>query len=215
MSTNASVHEAIVNLESRLQKGSQDSAATAVRLLKLMTSVVESWDKEHFAEDTSSLTDYELLAKFATRGAVDSSLSSREKRKISRRVAARVSFIGKLSEFGGLYKVKSAGEVLGVSRQTVNNHIKTGKLIAIKQGNDYLIPGFQFSEEGKIPHLEEILKILGDASPEAKCTFFLNPIKMKDGTESLPYEVLKEGAKYEDLSIIKRDAKLFLTNAAS
>ena len=146
---------------------------------------------------------------------MDSSLSSREKRKISRRVAARVSFIGKLSEFGGLYKVKSAGEVLGVSRQTVNNHIKTGKLIAIKQGNDYLIPGFQFSEEGKIPHLEEILKILGDASPEAKCTFFLNPIKMKDGTESLPYEVLKEGAEYEDLRIIKRDAKLFLTNAAS
>lgn len=215
MSTNASVHEAIVNLESRLQKGSQDSAATAVRLLKLMTSVVESWDKEHFAEDTSSLTDYELLAKFATRGAVDSSLSSREKRKISRRVAARVSFIGKLSEFGGLYKVKSAGEVLGVSRQTVNNHIKMGKLIAIKKGNDYLIPGFQFSEEGKISHLEEILKILGDASPEAKCTFFLNPIKMKDGKESLPYEVLKEGAEYEDLSIIKRDAKLFLTNAAS
>jgi len=215
MSTNASVHEAIVNLESRLQEGSQDSAATAVRLLKLMTSVVESWDKENFTEDTSSLTDYELLAKFATRGAVDSSLSSREKRKISRRVAARISFIGKLSEFGGVYKVKSVGEALGVSRQTVNNHIKTGKLIAIKQGNDYLIPGFQFSEEGKIPHLEEILKILGDASPEAKCTFFLNPIKMKDGAESLPYDVLKEGAEHENLNIIKRDAKLFLTNSSS
>lgn len=215
MSTNASVHEAIANLESRLQKGSQDSVATAVRLLKLMTSVVESWEKEHFVEDTASLTDYELLAKFAVRGAADGSLNSREQRKISRRVAARVRFIGKLKELGGLYKAKSAGEILGVSRQTVNNHIAAGKLIAIKEGNDYLIPGFQFGDKGKIPHLEEILKILKDASQEAKCTFFLNPLKMMDGSEPLPYEVLKRGATEEELSIIKRDAKLFLTNVAS
>lgn len=215
MSTNASVHEAIANLESKLQKGSQDSAATAVRLLKLMTSVVESWDKEHFVENTASLTDYELLAKFAVRGAADGSLNSREQRKISRRVAARVKFIGKLKEFGGVYKSKSAGEVLGVSRQTINNHISAGKIIAIKEGNDYLIPGFQFDEKGKIPHLEEILGILKGASPEAKCTFFLNPLEMMDGSDPLPYEVLKRGASEEELRVIKRDAKLFLTNVAS
>ncbi|MCE3028968.1 helix-turn-helix domain-containing protein [Salinicola sp. DM10] len=215
MSTNASVHEAIVNLEDRLQKGSQNSAATAVRLLKIMTSVVESWDKEHFVEDTSSLTDYELLAKFVIRGAEDSPSSSREKRKVSRRIAARARFIGKINEICGLYKAKQAADIMGVSRQTVHNHIANRKLVAIKEGNDNLIPGFQFDEKGKIPHLEEVIGILKNVSQEAKCSFFLNPIHMKDGSEPLLYEVLKRGAKEEEMEIIKREAKLFLTNDAS
>ncbi|GAB2804990.1 hypothetical protein GCM10027040_36390 [Halomonas shantousis] len=215
MSNNAAVHEAIANLESRLQKGSQNSAATAVRLLKLMTSVVESWDREHFVEDTSSLTDYELLAKFVIRGAENSSSNSRENRKINRRIAARVRFIGKIKEICGLYKVKQVADIMNVSRQTVNNHIANGKLVAIKEGSDNLIPGFQFDEKGKIPHLEEVIRMLKNVSQEAKCSFFLNPIHMKDGSEPLLYEVLKRGAREEELEIIKREAKLFLTNEAS
>ena len=54
-----------------------------------------------------------------------------------------------------------------MTRQTVNTHVKKGTLIAIQEGNDYLYPAFQFVGEEKLPHLEEVLKLLENVSAEA------------------------------------------------
>lgn len=211
---NVSVHEAIANFETRLVKTGA-AAATFVRLLKLITQVLDQWKQDDLLEDTVALTDAELLKKLAVSGAVVSAMDSREQRKLERRVAARVEFLANLKDFGGIFKVKKVSEILGVSRQTINNHIAAGRLIAIKEGNDYLIPGFQFAETGKLNHLEEILQLLHSASAEAKCTFFLNPILLSEGRQELPYEILKNGCTKEELFLIKREAELFLNPKAS
>lgn len=210
MNMNASVHEAIVNLEASLAS-SRDAAATSIRLLKLITQVLSNWKEEDSFEDTAALTDLEILKKFAISGAVIGSLNTREQRKLARRAAARVEFFDRLKGFGGLFKAKKVAELLGVSRQTVNNHITSGKLVAIKEGSDYLIPGFQFTEKGKLDHLEDVLVLLRNASAEAQCTFFLNPILLENGKLELPFELLKNGCNEKELLAIKREAALFLT----
>lgn len=214
MNMKASVHEAVVHLESSLAQD-RDSAATSIRLLKLIARVVDHWHSDDSLKDTGALTDSELLERFVISGAVTGSLDSREQRKRDRRTAARLDFLAKLKECGGLMKAKAVAELLGVSRQTVNNHISAGKLIALKEGNDHLIPGFQFDEHGKLNQLEEVLRLIQDASPEAKCSFFLNPIQLGDGRQELPYVILKKGADEQDLRVIKREAQQYLIHMAS
>jgi len=214
MNMKASVHEAVVHLESSLAQD-RDSAATSIRLLKLIARVVDQWHADDSLKDASALTDSELLERFVISGAVSVSLDSREQRKRDRRIAARLDFLAKLKDFGGLLKAKAVAELLGVSRQTVNNHISAGKLIALKEGNDHLIPGFQFDDNGKLKHLEEVLLLIQDASPEAKCSFFLNPIRLEGEKQELPYITLKEGASEQELGAIKREALQYLSQMAS
>ena len=136
-----SQQDAVAHLEARLGKD-QASAATTVRLLKLITRMVEHWHSDEGLNDASTLSDTELLQRFLISDAVTECLPSREQRKRNRRTASRLDFLIKLKDFGGLMKAEAVAELLGVSRQTVNNQIRAGKLIALKEGNDHLIPGF-------------------------------------------------------------------------
>ena len=206
-----SQQDAVAHLEARLGKD-QASAATAVRLLKLITRVVEHWHSDECLNDVSSLSDAELLQRILISDAVTECLPSREQRKRNRRTASRLDVLIKLKDFGGLMKIESVAELLGVSRQTVNNDIHAGKLIALKDGNDYLIPGFQFDGHEKLKHFEEVLRLIHEASPEAKCSFFLNPVQLGDRGWELPIVILKQGASDQDLSVITREAHHFLTN---
>lgn len=211
---NISDHDVISEIEVR-SAHTKAASTTSVRLHKLISQVTELWERDDYLKETSALTDKELLIKLAVSGAVMSAIDTREQRKLERRVAARVGFLANLKNFGGLYKVGQVAQIMGVSRQTVNNHITSGKLIAIKEGNDFFIPGFQFDEIGKLKYLEEILQLLSNASVEAKCTFFLNPISLPGGKQELPYEIMKNGCTQEELFLIKREAELFLTPTSS
>lgn len=209
MTTNASVHEAFASLEAKLVSN-RASAAVSVRLLKLISEVVDHWKVDDCLDDTAALTDAELLSKFAVTGAVTGSLDTRQNRILARRAEARIQFLSDLKDVGGLFKANQVAKILGVSRQTVNNHIGQEKVIAIKEGNDYLLPGFQFSEFGKLEGLDEILALLKGTSPEAKCTFFLSGITLSNGLSELPYIILKRGASKDELFQVKREASLFL-----
>ena len=208
-----SQQDAVAHLEARLGKD-QASAATAVRLLKLITRMVEHWHSDEGLNDASTLSDTELLQRFLISDAVTECLPSREQRKRNRRTASRLDFLIKLKDFGGLMKAEAVAELLGVSRQTVNNDIHAGKLIALKDGNDYLIPGFQFDGHEKLKHFEEVLRLIHDASPEAQCSFFLNPVQLGDRGWELPIVILKQGASDQDLSVITREAHHFLSLSA-
>lgn len=209
MSTNAAVHKAFASLEAKLVSN-RASAAVSVRLLKLISEVVDHWKVDDCLDETAALTDAELLSKFAVSGAVAGSLDTRQNRMLARRAEARIQFLSDLKDVGGLFKANQAARILGVSRQTINNHVGQEKIIAIKEGNDYLLPGFQFSEFGKLEGLEEVLALLKGISAEAKCTFFLNGITLSDGISESPYMILKKGASKDELFQVKREANLFL-----
>jgi hypothetical protein len=214
MNTKAFVHEAILNFEKSISDD-RDVSTASVRLLKLVSQTINYWKDSDSLPDVGSMTDSELLTKFAIGGTIAKCIDSREQRKRDKRITARINFLTELGRFGGLMKAKAVSELIKSSRQTVNNHIKTGKLIAIKDGSDYLIPGFQFNENGKLKNLEDIIIILGDASPEAKCSFFINPIMNFGSVKESPLSILSRECSAEELVLIKREAELFLTQTAS
>lgn len=211
MDSQKSIHAIVDTLAATLEKV-PDMAGGSVRVLKLLTNVFQQWSEDKTQENLGSLTDAELLQKLAASGSVAGALSTRETRKQARRVAAKIEFFERLKDFGGVLKSQAVANTLGTTRQTVNNHVKKGSLIAIQEGNDYLYPAFQFVGDEKLPHLEEVLALMKNASGEALCTFFLNPIVIGKGREELPYVVLRDGATEEELTSIKREAALFLSS---
>lgn len=214
MNPHSSIHSTIDGLVAAIDHG-QDAS---VRVLKLLTQVFSHWSENKDRSELNTLTDAELLQEVAVSGALVGALNTREQRKKDRRIAAKISFLEDLKRFGGVLKSQGVANHLSCSRQTVNNYVKKGSLIALQDGNDYLYPSFQFVDEGKrIPHLEEVLGLLKDVSAEARCTFFLNPIAApREGQdEELVFEILKRGATEDELKIIKRDAALYMTSTPS
>lgn len=210
MDSQKSIHDIVDTLTAAVGRV-PEAAAASVRMLKILTNVFERWSEEKGSESLGALTDAELLQKLAVSGAVAGALSTRETRKQARRVAAKIEFFERLKEFGGVMKTLDVTKILGMTRQSVNNHVKKGMLVALQEGTDYLYPAFQFAEDKKLPHLEEVLGLLKNVSAEAQCTFFLNPIAFAEGLE-LPYVILKNGASEQQLSIIKREAALYMTS---
>ena len=64
------------------------SAATSIRLLKLIAYVVDHWHSDNCLKDASALTDSELHERFVISGAVSVFLDSREQRQRDRRRCA-------------------------------------------------------------------------------------------------------------------------------
>lgn len=201
------IKETIEDLAEAIEK-SQNSSVASIRVLKLLKGAFDHWGDDNF--DIRSLTDVELLQSLSVSASVANAFNTREALKNSKRASARIYFFDKIREFGGVLKSQAVAKTLGVSRQTVNNHIKRNSLIAIQEGNDYCYPAFQFAGNRKLPHLEVILELLGGVSQEARCTFFLNPIVLDDGREELPYLLLKNGATETQLATINREASLFM-----
>jgi hypothetical protein len=184
------------------------------RILKLIGQVALHWQEGAADHDLSGLTDSELLMAIATTHAKASVLHTREGRKLLRRSEARIKFLESLEQFGGLLKTKAVAELLGMTRQSVNNHVAKGTLISVGDGHDHLFPAFQFTDKGKIPYLEEVISRLRPASPEMICSFFLNPISLLGGKEKLPAYALRN-LENEELFVIFDNASLYGTGVPS
>ena len=88
----------------------------------------------------------------------------------------RKMFIEKVDGVCGIKSMKEVAYILGVSENTVFYRMNKNEFFSIPFNGDYLFPAFQFKNGKVIDGLADILYILGDISPEAKCTFFLNPL---------------------------------------
>lgn len=82
-------------------------------------------------------------------------------------------------------------QMLGVSRQAINQRRQRGKLIGLPRGKGkYLYPLWQFTDTGKtIKGLETVLSQLQRLDPWMQITFFLNPnVRLENKT---PLEMLR------------------------
>lgn len=141
-------------------------------------------------------------------------LTDRDLAKIERYNRARIEFFKSLDDHGGTLHAKQVAEMLNITETAVVGQVNSDRLIGLvsSEHQEYLIPAFQFSGNEKIPHLEELLKALGEVSDVAACTWFLNEPHKDFG---LPAQVLKDGASAEQLQILRRDANLYGTPVAS
>lgn len=98
-----------------------------------------------------------------------------------------------IEEHGGTLTVAQVATNLGLTRQSVENRRRAGKLIAITTGRlGYRYPAWQFSESGLvIPGLEEVLGILAPHDEWMQIAFFLGKDQLLD--DESPLALLKAG----------------------
>lgn len=187
-------------------------AALASRLDTLFSDMLSEQDLVAVA----SLNDIELAHRFYIQTLENhSNISSRVRRKLKKRAQAEKSFYEDLERLGGTMKAKDVAEILGVSRQTVNNRLKSNKLVAIKKGGDYIYPAFQFKDGGMLPYFEELNQLLGDSADAiARISYFI--CTLNDGGEDLtPLDILRKDQPTEtELMRLKRSASLSATHIA-
>lgn len=156
------------------------------------------------------LTDSDLMklivASFISR---NSRVSPRELKKINRRIEGTFSFYEMLKSLGGTLRVNEVASLLNVTRQTVHNYIKRNELLAVKPGNEYLFPLFQFETDGISTEIQQILKLLpDDISPVTKVSFFTSTIVEKENKTII--DILKtKNVSSNTLNIIKNRARVF------
>lgn len=175
------------------------------RLTTLFTRQLRRLDP-HELEALGALTDDQLLLTMVGRhAALSAAMDPQELERQLSRLRARQAFFAELRRFGGVVKAGEAAALMNATRQTVNNHIKAGRLIGIKEGNDHLIPAFQFIKGGKVGHLEDLLARL-DCAPITQCGFFMAQTE----TGEARIEVLRRGPSPEELRRFTVDATLLL-----
>ena len=104
---------------------------------------------------------------------------------------------------GGALTGNELATLLHVTRQAVDKRRKAGRLLALelpKRG--YLYPAWQFTDDGVLQGLAEVLAALPDDSPWAKARFFVAGNDRLGGRR--PVDVLREG----DVMAVLRSAEM-------
>jgi len=190
---------------------SADRIAIMERMKELSAELVDMLADNKNLTRALRMTDSELVKlMFETQLDRTSEMSAREKRRLTHLNDSAVKFAERLNELGGTCRASKAAEILGVKRQTINNRLKSNKLLAVKVGGEYKFPLFQFDGDRLLEGIEEILSLLGDGSPVTKISFLTSMYFFDSEPELSVTDALKKyGASEEHMNTILRQASLF------
>jgi biotin operon repressor len=103
---------------------------------------------------------------------------------------------------GGALSTAEIAKALRITRQAVDKRRKERKLLGVEVGKKgFRYPTWQIG----LPHLEEVLKALGDRDSWEQIAFFLNPSALLE--DRTPLEVLQEGN--HDIDDVLRAASVY------
>lgn len=181
------------------------------RVAGITSEIVETLASRKRLSGALNLTDIELIKLiFETQIERTSEISQRELRKITHLNEGAIKFADHLKRLGGTCRAGRAAEILNVKRQTINNRIKAGKLLAVKTGGESLIPIFQFDGNNVVAGLEQILAQLGEFSDVTKISFLTSMFFFNDEPDLNVIDALKKYGKSPDhMNVILHQASLF------
>ncbi|MGL5793084.1 MAG: type IV toxin-antitoxin system AbiEi family antitoxin domain-containing protein [Waterburya sp.] len=164
----------------------------AAFLTRVIEGLIEIADSSNLVDITSADSNYEvLLAALQTPEAL-SLLTQRD--PLAKAKLRGLKLKQQLIEAeGGCGNSEEIAEMLGVSRQAINQRRQRGKLIGLSRGKGkYIYPLWQFTDEGKtLLGLEVVLENLFQVDPWMQVTFFLNPnLRLENQT---PLAMLRKG----------------------
>ncbi len=177
---------------SKIIKASVREPLKATFLTRVIEGLIEIADSSNLVDITSADSNYEvLLAALQTPEAL-SLLTKRD--PLAKAKLRGLKLKQQLIEAeGGYGNSEEIAEMLGVSRQAINQRRQRGKLIGLSRGKGkYIYPLWQFTDTGKtILGLEAVLEKLSEVDPWTQVTFFLNPnVRLENNT---PLEMLRIG----------------------
>ncbi len=177
---------------SRVIKASNQEPLKAAFLTRVIEGLIEIADSSNLVDITAADSNYEvLLAALQTPEAL-SLLTKRD--PLAKAKLRGLKLKQQLIEAeGGYGNSEEIAEMLGVSRQAINQRRQRGKLIGLSRGKGkYIYPLWQFTDTGKtLLGLEAVLEKLPEVDPWTQVTFFLNPnLRLQNKT---PLEMLRMG----------------------
>ncbi|CAH7201919.1 hypothetical protein [Vibrio alginolyticus] len=151
---------------------------TLSQRLSSITRNITSRSNSLSMKDVAKLTDSELLKTLLFEQFKLEGLSEKELKKHARQIDGQKKFLEYINRHGGTMKQTDYANLLGVTRQAIYNRIKNGSLIAITDGNDRVIPLFQYDSatSAEVIGLTTINKALGEREigNSSMCTFWLS-----------------------------------------
>jgi hypothetical protein len=97
-----------------------------------------------------------------------------------------------LERAGGALSTGEAASLLGVTPQAVHGRRTRGTLLGVRAANgDYLYPAFQFTSQGVLPGLAEVLAAFQVSEPWTHLSVLLSPAGRLGG--QTPLQALREG----------------------
>ena len=189
---------------SKIVRASDREPLKAAFVTRFIDGLLEIADSSDLIDLTAASSNYEvLLAALQTPEAL--SLLS-EQDPLAKAKLRGLKIKQQLIEAkGGCAGSEEIAEILGISRQAINQRRQRGKLIGLSRGKGkYVYPLWQFSEEGKTHKgLENVLEKLAQVDPWTQVAFFLNPnLRTKNKT---PLEVLRMG----EIDLVVKSAAAF------
>lgn len=97
---------------------------------------------------------------------------------------------------GGVVGPEELGNLLGITRQSVDKRRKAGTLLALEIGNRFVYPAWQVEGNKTLDRLEEVLAALKDHDEWRKLSFFVHGNIRLEGRS--PLEALRIG-EYENV----------------
>ena len=183
-------------------KASNQEPLKAAFLSRVIEGLIEITNSSDLVDITAADSNYEVLLAALQTPEAFSLLTKRD--PLAKAKLRGLQLKQQLVEAEeGCAGSEEIAEMLGVSRQAINQRRQRGKLIGLSRGKGkYIYPLWQFTDTGKtIAGLETVLEQLSEVDPWMQLTFFLNPnSRLEDKT---PLEVLRMG---EVESVVKSAA---------
>lgn len=170
--------------------------ALAARLVRAIVHVSELTNEQTLAKAVSLSSDYAVLLEViaqpeAIRDFQEDGAVFRDPLR-SARLAGLMARQQLLELGGAAYSATQVAEVLGISRQAVDNRRKRGKLLAVtlgRRGNYY--PSWQIQDGQVLNGLGIVLAELREHDPWTQLAFMLNPNTWLD--DETPVDALHAG----------------------
>jgi hypothetical protein len=195
-------HAASANIQTA--DGAQPALVQAFleRSVKMLERVTASATPKALKSALSSATDVggvaSLLSDLAPLG-IDLSGMDPFAEAMARGVAIKREL---LSRAGGALSSTQVATALGITRQAVDKRRTRGTLLAVANGSgDYVYPACQFTPDGVVPGLEEVLRAFQVESSWTRLSVLLSPSPALRGRTVL--HALKSGAIDKAVAVVE------------
>lgn len=190
MSAPANVVEAAARFLEVASENKQKAGAVS-RILMAVTNLTEDTATQVLTDASGSSSDLGVLLDVLQQPEVLAVLRKQDPLIPARLKGLRVRE-RLLAAEGGVCTAKEAAAALGMTRQSIDNRRKKGKLIGVNLGHrGYAYPVWQFTEDGVLSGLDDVLSVLNRMTSWGQLIFMLNENAWLDGKR--PLDELREG----------------------
>ncbi len=186
----------------RLDEPAALRAAVRTRVDEALQRIIAAVPREELYEALSTSSSIDAVIHLVSReSAVIQAVSAVDDPLRSARARAAKRMSDLLAAEGGPLGVEAVSGQLRITRAAVDKRRRAGALIGIEDGGRAILyPGWQFTETGLLPGLEDVLRALTVRDPWMRMEFFLSPDPDLDDT---PLNALRRG-RHTDVAAAAR-----------